>query len=115
MTVSATLEAIVLFLFLWARVPELGNLDLLRSTSRTLMAGGAMLAATGGALVASRGLLHLAPLLELVGTAVIGSLTYALAGFVFRSPELHDVLSILRRRWHRWRRRSPSPARPSTL
>jgi putative peptidoglycan lipid II flippase len=115
MTVSATLEAIVLFLFLWARVPDLGNLDLLRSTSRTLLAGGAMLAATGGALVASRGLLHLAPLVELIGTAVIGTLTYALAGFVFRSPELHDVLSIVRRRWQRWRRRGSPPARPSTL
>jgi putative peptidoglycan lipid II flippase len=98
MTVSASLEAVALFVVLSRRLDGLAGGPLAGSLSRTLLAGTVMAAATGSVVLASRLSLGLPPLVVLVLAAGAGGLSYAGAAYLLRSPELLDLLGLIRRR-----------------
>ncbi len=98
MSASASLETVALLALLNRRLPHVVTLGLLWTVSRTGLAAVAMGVATVLALVTTRTVLGLPPVLQLVGAVALGGTTYAGAAFVLRSPDLHDALGVLRRR-----------------
>ncbi|MDQ3701219.1 MAG: polysaccharide biosynthesis C-terminal domain-containing protein, partial [Chloroflexota bacterium] len=98
MSASASLETVALLALLNRRLPHVVTLGLLWTVSRTGLAAVAMGVATVLALVATRSVLGMPPVLQLVGAVALGGTTYAGAAFVLRSPDLHDALGVLRRR-----------------
>ena len=101
MTLSAGLEAIALFVFLARRLDGLAGRQLAGSAGRTLLAGVVCVCATVPVLLASRRLLGLAPPVELVVVSAVSGLSYTGAALLLRSPELMDLLAVVRRRRRR--------------
>ncbi|MGH2352149.1 MAG: murein biosynthesis integral membrane protein MurJ [Chloroflexota bacterium] len=98
LSASATAEALVLLLLLRRRLPGVLTLSLVWSLSRTVLAGLVMAAAAAFALAVTRLILHLPPIVQTASAVATGGATYAAAAFVLRSPDLHDVLRMARRR-----------------
>jgi putative peptidoglycan lipid II flippase len=101
MTLSATLEAIALFVFLARRLDGIAGRQLAGSVGRTLLAGAVCLCLTVPVLLASRRLLGLAPPVELALVSAVCGLSYAGGALLLRSPELLDLLAFVRRRLRR--------------
>jgi putative peptidoglycan lipid II flippase len=101
MTISAGLEAVALFVFLARRLHGLAGRRLAGSVARTLLAGAVSFGVTLPVLLAARRVLGLPPPAELVLVATACALSYGGAALLLRSPELMELLGVVRRRLRR--------------
>ncbi|HEX2035604.1 MAG TPA: murein biosynthesis integral membrane protein MurJ [Chloroflexota bacterium] len=98
LSVSTTVEAFALLIVLRRRLPAVVTFTFLWSLSRTVIAALVMAAVSLVALGTTRILFHLPAPLQLVSAGASGAATYAAAAFLLRSPDLHDVLAVVRRK-----------------